>query len=140
MSDARWSAEERRLVEAALAKRARPWLSQGETVTARGGVSRGVVEARLVLEGGADGARVEIEARVELEPAKLSAGDARDVTVDALDLLLLEYLESGRQLRFSGVYEERELHGKPLVIRAERTFPGLDAQADALLGEGEGGS
>jgi hypothetical protein len=79
------------------------------------------------------GARLELEAKVDLGRTRLSAGAARDLALDALDLMLLEYLDSGRAARYSGVFEARELRGEPLLLRAERTFPSLDAQADALL-------
>jgi hypothetical protein len=91
------------------------------------------VEARLVLEGGEKGDRVELEARVSLTREKLGMEEARDLALDALDLILLEYLDSDRTVRFTGTFQPRELRGRSLLVRAERTFPSLEAQADALL-------
>ncbi|MFN7134723.1 MAG: hypothetical protein ACK4N5_21770 [Myxococcales bacterium] len=129
----RWDVGERRLIEAAMAERLEGMLRAGETLKVDGETEPTSTTARFVLEGGPDGARLELIARVDHFRARTRGDGARDLAIDALDLVLLEYLESGRQLKLSGVEEERELAGRPLFVRAERTFPGLDAQADALL-------
>ncbi|HCF61209.1 MAG TPA: hypothetical protein DFS52_24830 [Myxococcales bacterium] len=133
-----WTEEERWSFEQVFAERLEEQLAPSERVSVEGETRAEAVEAKLVLSGGASGARVVIEAKVELEKAGLDAEAARFLALDALDLVLLEYLDSGREMRFRGVWEERELEGKALSVRAERTFPELEAQADALLGPDRG--
>jgi hypothetical protein len=133
MSAGEWSTEEREGIEAALAERLAGRLGPAEHVSAWGASSSTQVEARLVLEGGEKGDRVELEARVSLTREKLGMEEARDLALDALDLILLEYLDSDRTVRFTGTFQPRELRGRSLLVRAERTFPSLEAQADALL-------
>ncbi|MGI5865096.1 MAG: hypothetical protein ACOX6T_24000 [Myxococcales bacterium] len=128
-----WAEEDRKAVEQVIAERLEEHLEPGERVSVEGETRADAVEAKLVLSGSASGARVVIEARVELEKTGLDAEAARYLALDAVDLVLLEYLDSQRRIRFSGVWEERELEGKTLSVRAERTFPDLEAQADALL-------
>lgn len=128
-----WSVQERKLIEAAMAERLEGALEPGEALTVDGSSDPSEVRARFVLAGGRSKARLELDARVELAATGLSAEDARDLALDALDLILLEYLESDRAVRYSGVEEERELNGVPVFVRAERSFPELEAQADALL-------
>lgn len=130
-----WSIRERRLIEEAMVERLEGALEPGEALTVEGESGPDSVRARFVLAGGTDKARLELEASVDPREAKLSPDDARDLVLDALDLILLEYLESERAIRFSGVEEARELRGVTLLVRAERTFPELEAQADALLKE-----
>ncbi|MGC4113346.1 MAG: hypothetical protein QM765_01450 [Myxococcales bacterium] len=78
---------------------------------------------------------------MDLAATRLDAEAGRDLALDALDALLLDYLQSERSTRYPGVFEGRELRGKTLLVRAERTFPELDAAADALLaGPGDGSS
>ena len=128
-----WDADEVGDVEQLMAERLSDLLAPGERLTVSGSSSPAEVVARFVLTGGAGGERLELEARVEPEKAGLDERTSRDLALDALDLLLLGWLEGGRQERFSGVFEERELRGKAVSVRAERTFASLEAQADALL-------
>jgi hypothetical protein len=130
-----WDPSEVADVQEAMAERMGGLLEPGERIAVTGESSSGEVRARFVIEGGARGERVELEARVDLVRVRLDETEARDLALDALDLLLGAALESERALRFSGVFEERELRGKPVAVRGERTFPDLEAQADALLGE-----
>jgi hypothetical protein len=131
-----WEREFCGAVEVALAERLSGRLEPGERVRVWG-ESGEDVRATLILEGGGSGDRLVLEVRV---PVAGKSDLARDVALDALDLLLLEHLESGRDLHYPGVWEGRELCGRALQVRAERTFPELDARADALLEEGRRGS
>lgn len=130
----RWAAADLEDVREVLLDRVAGLLRPGERLEVDGEGSAAKVHARVVLEGGAAGERVEVESEVELGPTGPDGEGARDLALDALDLVLLEYLESGRSLRLSGAWERRELRGQAVRLRAERTFPALDAQADALLG------
>ncbi len=133
MAGTPWPRQERQLIEAAMAERLEGALEPGESLSVEGESGPESVQARFVLAGGPSKARLLLEARVDLRAARLPADDARDVALDALDLILLEYLESERSLRFSGVEEERELNGVTVFVRADRSFPELEARADALL-------
>lgn len=128
-----WEREALAALEATMAERLEGLIAPGERLSTFGESSAEEVRARFVLEGGASGERVQLESRVELSRMGAGEPEARELAIDALDLVLLEYLESGRAVRFAGVFEERELRGRPVAVRAERTFPELDAQADALL-------
>ena len=130
-----WTDEARRPIEQVFIERLEEQLEPGERLTIEGEDRPEEIEARLVLQGGKDGARVVIEARVSLSEAGLEADAARYLALDAVDLVLLEYLDSGRSTRFAGVWEGRELEQKPVSVRAERTFPDLEEQADTLLDE-----
>lgn len=128
-----WSREECVEIEAVVAERLEGMLEPGERLEIAGESGPESVLARLELTGVQAGARLGLEARVDFARSGLDPEAARFLALDALDLLLLEWLDSDRTVRFSGVWEERELEGKPISIRAERSFPELDAQADALL-------
>ena len=128
-----WKKAECEAIEQALAKRLEEHLESGEQLEVSGGSAPDHVWARWILAGGVRGDRLELEAKVELIPKVRTEEQARDLALDALDLTVLEYFESERSLRYSGVFEERELRGKPVQVRVERTFPDLEAQADALL-------
>ena len=130
-----WDRDFCEAVEQALDQRLSGQLSPGERVRVSG-ESGEDLSATFTLDGGASGERLVLSSRVPVGKAGLD--EARDSALDALDLLLLEYLESGRSLRFSGVWEPRELRGLAIEVRAERTFPDLEEQAAALLSpEGE---
>jgi len=124
-------------VEALMQERLAGLLSAGERLAVRGESSAQEERARFELAPGPQGEKVVLESRVEKAGAQLGADEARDLALDALDLVLLEYLESGRSLRFSGVEEPRELRGEPVAVRGERTFPALEEAADRLL-DGDG--
>ncbi len=129
-----WGRDLCETVQAALAERLAGQLEPGEGLRVEGETGEDV-RASFVLQGGPSGARLELEARVPIGPDGSRA--AEEAALDALDLLLLEHLESGRRLRGSGVFEARELSGRAMQVRIERTFPELEAEADRLLGEGE---
>lgn len=129
-----WGRDFSEAVEAALAERLAGQLEPGEALRVEGETGEDV-RASFVLQGSRGGARLELEARVPIGPDGSRAAEA--TALDALDLLLLEHLESGRNLRGSGVFEARELGGRAVQVRIERTFPELEAAADRLLGEGE---
>jgi hypothetical protein len=131
-----WGPGELRAIEEAMAERLRGLLSPGERLAISGASSADEVLARFVLEGGTGGERVQLEARVDPAALRVSLERARDLVLDSLDLSLLEYLDCGRAVRFAGVWQQRELRGQSVAVRAERTFPALEAQADALLGDG----
>lgn len=128
-----WDPKELSDIQEVLADRVSRLLAPGEKLSIDGRSSGDEVRARFVLQGSPKGDRLELEAKVDLAQTKLSADEGRDLALDALDAILLDYLESERSTRYSGVFEARELRGKPLLVRAERTFPALDAAADALL-------
>ena len=117
-----------------MAERLAGRLHASERLTVDGSSSAQAVRAVFVLEGGEAGERVELESRVELAGTALTEDRARGLALDALDEVLLGWLEGGREQRFSGVFEHRELRGQRVSVRAERTFPSLDAAANALLG------
>lgn len=129
----RWDAEELAEIQDAMSERLAPYLHPGERLAVEGTSAKDQVWARFVLAPGPRGERVELEARVALDLTRVAEEAARDRVLDALDIVLLEYLDSGREQRFSGVFERRELDETAVEVRAERTFPDLDAQADALL-------
>ncbi len=133
-----WSEGECADLEELLEERLQGMLEPGERVRVSGETGGQEVQARFVLEGGRTGARLELESRVELGGKVKSLERARDLAVDALDLVLLEYLESERSIRYSGAWQQRELQGAAVAVRVERTFPGLEAQADALLDKKDG--
>jgi len=134
-----WDASVLADVRELLAERVGGLLAQGEALEVEGESSADQVRARFLLSGSPKGDRLELEAKVDLAAAGLDAEGGRDLALDALDAILLDYLESERSTRYSGVFEARELGGKPLLVRAERTYPALDAAADALLsGPGDG--
>jgi hypothetical protein len=124
-----WDRSECEALERAMAQRLEGQLAPGEKVEVAGRTGDDV-QASFTLKGGPEGERLVLEAKVAVQA---SAEQARELALDALDLVLLEYLESGRRLRFSGVWEGRDLRGRPLQLRGERTYPDLDAQADKLL-------
>jgi len=126
-----WTAAEREAIEEALADQIGEALLPEERLSVEGASSAAEVTTRWTLEGGRE--RLVLEARVDPKETGLDLEQARDLAIDALDLLLLEWLESGRRTRFSGVFELRELQGRSLWVRVERTFPDLEAQAAALL-------
>lgn len=128
-----WGRDHCQAVEEALSERLEGLLEPGEALRVEGETGEDV-RATFVLKGGPSGARLELEARVPIGADGAKA--AEDAALDALDLLLLEHLEAGRASRPSGVFEGRELAGRALQVRIERTFPDLEAQADRLLGEG----
>ncbi len=132
-----WERDFCEAVEAALAERLEGRLSPGEGVSVQG-ESGEDVRALITLRGGPSGAQFELEARVSVGPDGAKA--AQEAALDALDLLLLEYLDAGRVWRTSGIFESRELAGRALQVRLERTFPELDAQANRLLGDDAGRS
>lgn len=133
MSLVPWSSGDLADVRDLVLERVRGLLREGEDLEVRGCSSRDSVDASFVLQGGAGGERVCLEARVDLGETGLAEPAARDLALDALDLVLLNWLEGGREERFPGVFEARELSGHVVHVCAERTFPALDAQADALL-------
>jgi hypothetical protein len=129
---AAWESTEIEAIEELMAERTEGLLRPGERLAVSGRTEPGEVFARFSLEGMPAGERFELESKV----ARAQVPDpdrARDLAIDALDLLLLEYLEAERGLRYSGVWEQRELQGLPVSVRVERTNPQLDAQADELL-------
>ena len=128
-----WSQAECGEIEAAIAERLDGMLEPGERVAVSGTSDEKQVEARLELAGSQSGLRLVLQARIELGRARVDAQSAGYVALDALDSILLDWLDSGRSQRFSGVWEEREFEQTPISILAERTFPDLEAQADALL-------
>jgi hypothetical protein len=128
-----WDPAELADVREVLADRVRDLLAPGEALDLEGRSSSDEVHVRFVLSGSPKGDRLELEARVDLSATKVSEGEGRDLALDSLDAVLLDYLESDRSTRYPGVFEARELRGKSLLVRAERTFPALDAAADALL-------
>jgi hypothetical protein len=133
----RWAPEDSRDVEQAMGERLSGMLDPGERLSVFGESFPSEVHARFTVEGGPRGEKLELESRVDLDKAGVAEPEGRDLALDALDLTLFEWLESERRMPLSGAFEERELSGKPVRVRAERTFPGLEARADALL-KGEG--
>jgi hypothetical protein len=129
---ARLSPELRETVTEALLERFGEEFAQGERLTFDGGEEARLTWVRIVLEGGPDGARFDVQARVSHDDA--SGTRAREVALDAADLVLQEILASGRSLRLPGVFEGRELGGVPVEVCAERTFPALESLADKILG------
>lgn len=81
-----------------------------------------------------NGERLEFAAIGRTGAAGLSGEALRLFVYDALDAVLGEWLEGGRRERLRGVWEERALAGRPLLVRAGRSHPGLVEEADALLG------
>jgi hypothetical protein len=130
-----WSGQDCAEIEQVFAERLGGSLEPGERVRISGENGDDETLARLILEGSGKGERVTIEAVVRPSKAKLDLEAARYLALDAVDLLLLEYLDSGRSERPSGIWEERELEGRPLKARVARTFPSIDAKADEMLGE-----
>lgn len=133
-----WDPKELSDVQEILADRVAGLLAPGEKLSITGSSSAEEVHARFVLDGSPKGDRLELEAKVDLATAGLGPDEGRDLALDALDAILLDYLQSERGTRYSGVFEARELRGKPVLVRAERTFPALEAAADALLGKDGG--
>jgi hypothetical protein len=125
-----WDREFCGVVEQALEQRLSGQLSPGERVRVTG-ESGDDLCATFTIEGGSSGERLLLASRAPV--GKAGFDEARDLILDALDLILLEYLESGRSVRFSGVWEARELRGRTVQFKGERTFPDLDARASALL-------
>lgn len=128
---ARLSPELRETVAEALAERFGEELARGERLSFDGGEEARLTWVRIVLEGGPDGARFDVQARVSHDHA--SGERARNMALDAADLVLQEILAAGRSQRLPGVFEGRELGGVPVEVCAERTFPALDSLADEIL-------
>lgn len=120
----RWECEE---LEELLRERLEGELADGEELQVDGVEEGGQLEVRFQLRGGAGGEQVTLAARVK------AGSDAKALAIDALDLLLLEYLEGGRHAIWPEAWQQRELRGKSVEIRGERRVPDLEAQADALL-------
>jgi len=72
---------------------------------------------------------------VDFKLSGTASDDAVGLALDALDLALGEYLESGRGERLSVAFEERELEGRPISFRGRVRRPSLEVEANRLLGE-----
>lgn len=120
---------------AALAQRHRDLLRSGERFELTTEENARGVRGLLALFGGDDGTRVELEARVDFKQSGLRSEDALGLVLDALDLSLGEYLESGRSERLNAAFEERDLDGTPVFLRGRVRRPALEAEANKLLGE-----
>jgi hypothetical protein len=120
---------------AALTQRHRDLLRPGESFELSTQETPRGVRGVIALHGGADGTRTELEARVDLKRAKLDGEEALALVLDALDLTLGEYLESGRSERLNAAFEEQELEGRPVSLRGRVRHPALEAEANKLLGE-----
>lgn len=117
-----------------LARRWREALEPGERFLAHRGVEDGLAVARFALVSGDGATHHEFEVATEVGSA---APDERlDLVADACDLALGAWLEEGRP-RLEGIPEEREFGGVPVRLTARVRRPGLEAEADRLLGETE---
>jgi len=122
---------------AALQLRHRDLLRPGEKFELTSGQTARGVRGLLALSGGADGTRVELEARVDSKQGGLVGDDALGLVLDALDLSMGEYLEAGRTERLNAGFQERELQGGSVFLRGRVRRPALEAEASRLLGEPE---
>ncbi|MDR0965676.1 MAG: hypothetical protein LBM75_04115 [Myxococcales bacterium] len=130
-----WSEEARREIEAAIADRLEDHLS-GVTVAVTGESLPGELRAGITLRGLERGAQLAVEARLDRTAAgneALDEDDAQCLLLDAIDELIFEWIASGQTLRFHGGWRACTFQGHDLSLRAEKTFPELDAAADALL-------
>lgn len=121
----------------ALAARHRDLLRTGEKFDLTTEETPRGVRGVLVLAGGEDGTRIEMEARVDFKNTGLRNDEALGLVLDALDLSLGEFLESGRSERLNAAFEERDLQGRQVFLRGRVRRPALEAEANRLLGEPE---
>lgn len=113
-----------------LARRWRDALEPGERFLAFRGVEGKVAVARFTLVS-ADGAthhEFEVAAEAKGNPERLL-----DLVTDACDLSVGAWLEEGRP-RLSGVPEMREFEGVEVRLTETVRRPGVEAEADRLLG------
>ena len=120
-----------------LARRHRDLLRDGEKFELVAEENARGVRAVLALAGGADGTRVEMEARVDAKQSGLRGDAGLSVVLDALDLSFGEFLEAGRTERLSAAFEQRDLEGVPVALRGRIRRPAIEAEANKLLGEAE---
>ena len=118
-----------------LARRWRDSLEPGERFEAHRAIEDGDAVARfaLVSEDGSTHHVFEVRAAA----AGPDRDERLDLVADACDLALGAWLEEGRP-RLEGIPEEREFEGVPVRFTAAVRRPGLEAEADRLLGEGDG--
>lgn len=114
-----------------LARRWRDALEPGERFLAFRGIEGDLAVARFTLVA-ADG-RTHFQFEVAAEAGE-DTGRILDLVTDACDLSIGAWLEDGRP-RLSGVPEERSFEGVPVRLTCTVRRPGLEAEADRLLGE-----
>lgn len=139
----KWPEEELRTIETIVAERIEAHvgaLRPGEGVRCEGETREDETRASLALSGLAGGAQLTFEVRVDRRPGDGRRGGldeeaAQSLVLDALDSLVFEWIESGGALRLHGGWQARRFQGRELTVRAERRFPDLEAQADAILAE-----
>lgn len=91
----------------------------------------------FVLESPPRGESLTLEAQLDLRSYSDPAA-AIDHGMDALDALLGEYLEAGRELFFPVEWVRADFQGKELAYRGKLTRHRLEQEADRLLdGDGE---
>lgn len=129
--------DERARLIAGLDDRHRELLRPGERFALTGKEEKHWVGALLALEGGAEGTRLELELRVEPKALGVDPDTAMHLCLDGLDLVLGEWLESGRSERFDSAWETRDLEGREMAFRGRLRRPALEAEASRLLGEPE---
>lgn len=117
-----------------LARRWRDALEPGERFLAFRGVEGELAVARftLVTADGKTHHQFEVAAKAGEDNARLL-----DLVTDACDLSIGAWLEEGRP-RLPGVPEERSFDGVPVRLTCTVRRPGLEAEADRLLGEEDG--
>lgn len=131
-----WLEDERRDIEETVASRLEDHLGRlcpGQDIQVFGETLPDEVRASLLLCGLEGGAHFTCEARFDRTTVELDDASCQYVVLDALDALIFDWIESGRTGRFHGGWQERRCQGYRVSVRAEKTFPELDAQADALL-------
>lgn len=117
-----------------LARRWRSSVGPDETFDAQRGFEDDLAVARFALV--AQDASVRHEFEVAAETAGADRNQRLDLVTDACDLALGAWLEDGRP-RLPGIPEKREFEGVSLRFLARVRRPGLEAEADRLLGESE---
>lgn len=139
----KWPEEELRTIEAIVAERIEAPLGvlrPGEGVRCEGETREDETWASLSLSGLSGGARLTFEVRLDRRQNDRRQGEldeeaAQCLVLDALDSLVFEWIESGGTARLHGGWQARRFQGRELAVRAERRFPELEAQADAILAE-----
>ena len=105
-----------------------------ETLTVKGEVAHGHVQASVDLRARDDSFLLHLEVGMELEPNQIDDPFVgRDKALDFLQTLLLQYCEEERQERFHPQWKAYDNQQWVFMVRGEVSNPALEAEADRWL-------
>ena len=132
----RWPAEEEEDIRELMRERFGRLIPENAALTFAGETESVETKASLCLADLQDSSQLSIEVILDRQQSGVDEEEGQCLVLDAIDCLAFDWLESDRSERFHGGWQKRSFQNVELNVRMERSFPGLESQADDLLRQG----